>query len=70
MGPEDADGMANSVVQDQTEPDRSSLIWVYTVCSGLYVRKFKNITVIWIFHRVMQLNNADRMAEYRHWSDS
>ena len=39
----DADWMANSVDPDQTS--RSSLIWVYTVCSDLSVRKFRNITV-------------------------
>ena len=33
--------MANSVDPDQTAPLRSSLIWVYTVCSGLYVRIFR-----------------------------
>ena len=31
--------MANSV-----EPDRSTLIWVYTVCKDLSVRKLRNIT--------------------------
>ena len=41
MHPNDADGMANSVDPEQ----RSSLIWVYTVCSDLSVRKFRNITV-------------------------
>ena len=34
MHPKDADSMA-----------RSSLSWVYTVCSGLSVRKLRNITV-------------------------
>ena len=33
MGPKDADGMANSVYPDST------LIWVYTVFSGLSVRE-------------------------------
>ena len=41
----DADGMANSVDPDQTAP-RSSLIWVYTVCLDLPVRKLRIITVI------------------------
>ena len=34
--PKGADGMANSVVPDQTAPKRSSLIWVCTVCLDLY----------------------------------
>ena len=37
--------MANSVDPDQIAPSRSSLIWVYTFCSDLPVRKFKNIMV-------------------------
>ena len=41
MSLKDVDGMANSV-----DPDRSSLIWDCTVCSGLSVRKFKIITVL------------------------
>ena len=41
MSPKDAEGMANSVDPDQ----RSSLIWVYTVCSDLSVRKLRIITV-------------------------
>ena len=41
MIPNDADGMANSVDPDQ----RSSLIWVCTVCPGLSVRKLRIITV-------------------------
>ena len=40
MSPKDADGMANSV-----DPDQSSLIWVYTVCPGLSVRKLSIIMV-------------------------
>ena len=44
MRPKDTDGMANSV-----NPSRSSLIWVYTVCSDLSVRKFRNITVVWLW---------------------
>ena len=42
----DADGMANSVDSDQTASFRSSLIWVYTVCSELPVPVFGNFTVI------------------------
>ena len=45
MGPKHAHGMANSEDPDQTAP-RSSLIWVYTVCPDLSVRKFRIITVI------------------------
>ena len=41
MRPKDADGMINSVDPDQ----RVSLIWVYTVCSDLFVRNFRTITV-------------------------
>ena len=36
MGPQDADGMTNSVDPDQTAP-LGSLIWVYTVCPSLSV---------------------------------
>ena len=32
-----ADGMANSVDPGQTAPEGSSLIWVCTVCSDLFV---------------------------------
>ena len=41
MCPNDAEGVANSVDPDQTAPlgAVSSLIWVYTVCPGLSVRK-------------------------------
>ena len=42
MSPKDADGIANSVDPDQT---RRSLILVYTVCTGLYVRKLGIIHV-------------------------
>ena len=41
MDPNDADEMANSVDLDQ----RSSLIWVCTVCPGLSVQKLRIITV-------------------------
>ena len=41
MGLKHADGMANRIDPDQT---RSSLIWVYTVCPDLSVRKLRNIT--------------------------
>ena len=41
MSPKDADGIANSVV-----PDQSSLIWVCTVCPDLSVRRLRIITVL------------------------
>ena len=43
VSPKDADRMTNCVDTDQAA--RSSLIWVYTVCPGLSVRKLKIITV-------------------------
>ena len=58
MPPKDADGMADSVGADQTAPSgavkeqsdpdlhcRSSLIWVYTGCPDLSIRKLRVITV-------------------------
>ena len=46
MSPNDADGMANSADPDQTAPDqRSSLIWVCTVCPGISVQKLRKITL-------------------------
>ena len=42
MRPKDADGMSNSVDPDQPA---LSLIWVYTACSDMSLRKFRNITV-------------------------
>ena len=47
--PNDADGMANSV-----DPDRSSLIWVCTVCPGISVQKLRIITEP-IFHKMQDL---------------
>ena len=43
----DPDQTVISVDSDQTAPlgARSSLIWVYTVCLGLYVLKLRIITV-------------------------
>ena len=41
MRPKDADRIANSV-----DPERSSLIWVYTVCLDLPVQKLRIITVL------------------------
>ena len=40
MRPKDAAGMTNSVDPDQT------LMWVYTDCPGMSVRKFRIITGI------------------------
>ena len=48
MSPNDADGMANSADPDQTHlgaVEVSSLIWVYTVCPGISVRKLRTIAV-------------------------
>ena len=45
MGPKDAEGIVNSVDPDQTAP----LIWVYTVCPGISVRKLRIIMVSRIF---------------------
>ena len=45
MHPKDADRMANSADPWSDCSSRISLIWVYTVCSGLSVRKLKDITV-------------------------
>ena len=49
MHPKDAEGIVNSVDPDQTAPlgNRSSLIWVWTICLDLSVRKLRNITVVW-----------------------
>ena len=44
MGPKDADGIVNSIDLDHTAP-RSNLIWAYTVCLDLSVRKLRNISV-------------------------
>ena len=40
MGPIEADEIANS-----EDPDQTALIWVYTVCPDLSVRKRRSITV-------------------------
>ena len=45
MSLKDADGMANSVDPDQTAPTRSSLIWIYTICSDLSVTILRIFTV-------------------------
>ena len=50
MGPKDPDRMANSVDPDQTAPlGLPCLIWVYTVCPDLSVRKVRIITVTVLF---------------------
>ena len=41
MCPNDAEGVASSV-----DPDQSSLIWVYTVCLDMSVRKLRIIMVL------------------------
>ena len=47
MPPKDADGLATSADNDQTAPQeissRASLIWVYTICLGQSVQKFRKI---------------------------
>ena len=58
MHPKYADRMANSVDPDQTAPlgavwssdcsSRSSLIWVYTVCPDLSVRKLRTLWYLYI----------------------
>ena len=53
MSPKDADGMTNSV-----DP---GLIWVYTICPGLSVRKLRIVTVIvkigsGFFHGILVTN--------------
>ena len=51
MSPNDADGMANSVIGADWSGSvlfahRSSLIWVCTVCPGVSVRKLRIITAV------------------------
>ena len=46
MPPKDVERMANSVDPDQTAPQESSLIRIYTVCSDIHVPIFRIITVI------------------------
>ena len=58
MSPSDADRMANSV-----DPDRSSLIWVCTVCPGLSVRKLRIIRVVMpavLFEYAWLVTSGDR----------
>ena len=54
MHPKDADRMANSADPDQTE--RSSLIWVITVCLDLSVRK------LWVIQTYENLQPIDRIV--------
>ena len=48
--------MANSVDPDQAAPQRSSLIWVYTVCLDVSVKKLRNITLncscMLLYHKI------------------
>ena len=44
MPPKDVERMANSVDPDQTAPQESSLIRIYTVCSDIYVLIFRIFT--------------------------
>ena len=44
MGPRDTDKMATSA-----DPDQSMLIWIYTVCPGLFVCHFTKMrSYIWM----------------------
>ena len=52
MGPKVADGMANSVDPDE----RSSLIWVYTVCPDVSVRKVRIIMIVYIVKKKANKN--------------
>ena len=45
MSPKDTDGMANSIVPDQTAASLGALIWVYIVYSDLSVGKLRIIMV-------------------------
>ena len=56
MCPKDADRMANNVDPVQTAP-KSSLIWVYTVCTDLSVWKLGIITVY--FSDIEQFENEE-----------
>ena len=57
MRPKDAKGIAKSVDPDQTAPRADcSLIWVYTVCPDLSVRKLR-ISMVGYFH-VLSLKNC------------
>ena len=52
--PKNADRMANSV-----DPGQRSLIWVYTVCSDLSVRKFRNSSVLHPKNADVKTNGVD-----------
>ena len=56
----DADRMANSVDPDQT---RSSLIWNYTICPDLSVRKLQDHYGIMVYGNVSTIENKRAMAE-------
>ena len=59
-GPKDSDRMANSVDPDQTAP--SSLIWVYTVCPDLSVRKLRIIMVNRVTACILRINYKTRVV--------
>ena len=54
MSPNDADGKANS-------SSRSSLIWVCTVCPGIFVQKLRIITVS--FKDLLKISNQNFAAK-------
>ena len=86
MRPKDTDGMANSVDPDETDPNGkqcrprsddcsswSSLIWVYTVCPGLSVRKLRNfmIGLVWPSVSIICLDDATFLVSGPwHFSDT
>ena len=51
MCPNNADGMANSSF-------KTSIIWVYTVCIDLSVRKLRNIKVT-LFRQINSIRNGN-----------
>ena len=61
MSPNDAYRMANSVDQDQTAP----LIWVYTVCPDLSVRKLRNDTVHFVLGRKVKTYSLSTLSDIR-----
>ena len=71
MRPKDADGMSNSVDPDQPA---LSLIWVYTACSDMSLRKFRNITVQFLkflfMTSIMILRGLGSRADGAVWSGS
>ena len=53
MSPTNADGMACRPLSDCSS--KNSLIWVYTVCPGLSVRKLRFGTIVRTGHRVLTI---------------